>query len=130
VPGRPAAARRTAKLPDHLRPHCLRHTFAVQLIQRNTPLPYVQAQLGHASISMTVDTYGRWLPTGSRTLIDQLDGDQAPEEAERAVAAGSGYKSATNPESAETPAPQVVESTGPIPPPPPFYVLNNLFAPA
>jgi integrase len=130
VPGTPAAARRTAKLPDHLTPHCLRHTFAVELVRRGTPLPYVQAQLGHASISMTVDTYGRWLPTGSRTLIDQLDGDQVPETAERAVAAASGCKSATNPESAQTPAQEVIESTGPIPPPPPFYVLNNLFAPA
>jgi len=127
---------KAAKLPEHLTPHCLRHTFAVQLIQRNTPLAYVQPQLGHASISMTVDTYGRWLPTGNRTLIDQLDGNQAePEAAECAVAAASsaaasGYESATNPESAETPAPEVVESTGPIPPAPPFYVLNNLFAPA
>jgi integrase len=65
VPGTPAAARRTAKLPDHLTPHCLRHTFAVELIRRGTPLPYVQAQLGHASISMTVDTYGRWLPSAN-----------------------------------------------------------------
>ena len=130
MPGTPAAARRTAKLPDHLTPHCLRHTFAIQLIQRNTLLRYVQAQLGHASISMTADTYGRWLPTGNQTLIDQLDGDQVPETAERAVAAASGYKSATNQEPAETPARQLIESTAPIPPPPPFYVLNNLFAPA
>ena len=121
---------KAAKLPEHLTPHCLRHTFAVQLIQRNTPLPYVQPQLGHASISMTVDTYGRWLPTGNRTLIDQLDGAQVPETAERAVAAASGYKSATDRETAETPVPQVIESTAPIPPAPPFYVLNNLFAPA
>ena len=126
MPGTPAAARRTAKLPDHLTPHCLRHTFAVQLIQRNTLLRYVQAQLGHASISMTVDTYGWWLPTGNRTLIDQLDGNQAPETVDRALAAASGYESATNPESAQTPAQEVIESTGPIPPPPPFYVLNNL----
>ncbi len=58
---------KAAKLPEHLTPHCLRHTFAVELIRRGTPLPYVQAQLGHASISMTVDTYGRWLPSGNRT---------------------------------------------------------------
>jgi hypothetical protein len=85
---------------------------------------------------MTVDVYGRWLPTGNRALIDQLDDDQAQaEEAKRASAAASGaaargYKSATNPEPDETPASEVLESTGAIPPPEPFYVLNNLFASA
>ena len=109
-----------------------RHTFAVEPIRRGTPLPYVQAQLGHASISMTVDVYGRWLPTGNRALIDRLDGDQ-PAEAERAVGAAGdsearGYKLATNPDPDENADPQVVESTGSFPPSPAFYIVNNLFA--
>ncbi len=33
----------------------------------------VQAQLGHKSIAMTVDTYGRWLPKGDKAAIDSLD---------------------------------------------------------
>jgi hypothetical protein len=35
---------------------------------------YVQRQLGHASIQLTVDTYGRWLPVGNKAAVDRLDG--------------------------------------------------------
>ena len=35
------------------------------------PVQYVQKQLRHASISMTVDTYGRWLPQQGRH-VDSL----------------------------------------------------------
>ncbi len=49
-------------LPDHFSPHCLRHTFASILLQEGESVQYVQEQLGHASITLTVDTYGRWLP--------------------------------------------------------------------
>jgi len=32
---------------------------------------------------MTVDVYGRWLPTGNRSLIDQLDAEPSAQAAER-----------------------------------------------
>lgn len=32
---------------------------------------YVQRQLGHASIKLTVDTYGRWLPMGNKPAVDR-----------------------------------------------------------
>ena len=51
---------KAAKLPKHFTPHCLRHTFASLLLQAGESPQYVQAQLGHASITLTVDTYGRW----------------------------------------------------------------------
>ena len=35
---------------------------------------YVQRQLGHSSIRITVDVYGRWLPTGNRDAVDRLAG--------------------------------------------------------
>ena len=35
--------------------------------------PHVQRQLGHASIQLTVDTYGRWLPMGNKAAVDRLD---------------------------------------------------------
>ena len=38
----------------------------------------MQAQLGHKSIAMTVDTYGRWLPKGNKAAIDSL-GDPCTE---------------------------------------------------
>lgn len=34
----------------------------------------MQRQLGHASIQLTVDTYGKWLPLGNKTAVNRLDG--------------------------------------------------------
>ena len=42
----------------HVRIHDLRHTFASHLIQNGESLAYVRDQMGHASITLTVDTYG------------------------------------------------------------------------
>jgi len=64
---------KTAELPVHYTPHCLRHTFASLLLQQGESPAYVQRQLGHASIQLTVDTYGRWLPMGNKAAVDRLD---------------------------------------------------------
>jgi integrase-like protein len=50
-----------AKLPLHFTPHCLRHTYASILLADGVSPVYVQEQLGHATIELTVSTYGRWL---------------------------------------------------------------------
>ena len=42
----------------HPRVHDLRHTYASWAMQSNVPLPVLQRQLGHESITTTVDTYG------------------------------------------------------------------------
>lgn len=42
--------------------HDLRHSFASLLIARNVPIKYIQKQLGHSSIKMTLDTYGHLMP--------------------------------------------------------------------
>lgn len=52
----PAVAR--AKLDPRPRIHDLRHTCASWLIAAGTPLPVIQAHLGHESIKTTVDMYG------------------------------------------------------------------------
>jgi integrase len=63
-----------AELPSHFTPHCLRHTFASLLLQQGESPVYVQRQLGHASIKLTVDTYGKWLPIApTRGGVDALD---------------------------------------------------------
>ena len=64
---------RRAGLPAHFTPHGLRHTFASLLLQQGESPAYVQRQLGHASIQLTVDTYGRWLPMGNKAAVDGLD---------------------------------------------------------
>ena len=62
-----------AGLPLHFSPHCLRHSYASLLLQQGESPVYVQRQLGHASIKLTVDTYGRWLPMGNTAAVDRLD---------------------------------------------------------
>ena len=62
-----------AELPGHFTPHCLRHTYASLLLQQGESIVYVQRQLGHASIQLTVDTYGKWLPMGNKAAVDRLD---------------------------------------------------------
>ncbi len=36
------------------------------------PIVYVQRQLGHASIQMTVDVYTHWIPGKNREAMDRL----------------------------------------------------------
>jgi integrase len=62
-----------AKMPLHFTPHCLRHTYASLMLQQGEPVTYVQRQLGHASIQLTVDTYGKWLPMGNKAAVERLD---------------------------------------------------------
>jgi integrase len=56
-----------------VRLHDLRHTFASLLIQQGESLAYVRDQLGHASIQLTVDTYGHLIPGANRQAVDKLD---------------------------------------------------------
>ena len=62
-----------ASLRRTLSPHCLRHTYASLMLQAGAPLTYVRDQLGHSSIQVTADIYGRWLPRGDKTWVDRLD---------------------------------------------------------
>ena len=58
----------------------------------------VKRQLGHASIELTVDTYGEWLPRGNKAAVDQLDDNPS---GSKVVANGGGSPSS---------APQVPET--------------------
>jgi integrase len=62
-----------AGLADHFTPHSLRHTFASLLLQQGESPVYVQRQLGHATIGLTCDLYGRWLPMRNVAAVDRLD---------------------------------------------------------
>ena len=64
---------KTAKLPEHFTPHCLRHTYASILLSEGVTPVYVQEQLGHATIELTVSTYGRWLKKKAPGALDRLD---------------------------------------------------------
>ncbi len=75
-----------AGLPTHYSPHSLRHTYASLLLADGVSPAYVQEQLGHASIELTVGTYGRWLRKRAPGAVDRLD-ETAVETSEKAVAA-------------------------------------------
>ena len=64
---------------------------------------YVQEQLGHSSIKLSVDTYGRWLRKKAPGAVDRLD--EAPPVA-------SGSKVVANGVRRSQPSPQVVGGFG------------------
>lgn len=60
------------------RVHDLRHTFASWAIQANIPLPVIQRQLGHESITTTVDLYGHLARSDFDPLLSLGAGFSAP----------------------------------------------------
>ncbi len=61
-----------AGLPDVLF-HALRHTAATLLLLQGIHPKVVQERLGHATISMTLDTYSHLIPSMGRDAADRLD---------------------------------------------------------
>src|SRR5262245_52657413 len=63
----------TPRTSPRFTPHGLRHTYAALHLQHGTDVYYVSRQLGHASIALTVSTYGAWLKPNRRPAVDALD---------------------------------------------------------
>ena len=104
-----AIDRETARLHD------LRHTFASLLIAEGADLVYVKTQMGHSSITVTVDTYGHLVPNPNRSVVNSLDDSQLEEilrgniwKQSRARASTEGLLEKTKP-----PATQGVSRGGP-----------------
>jgi integrase len=64
-------------------PHDLRHTYATMLLMDHYSPAYVQKQLGHSSISITVDIYGHWIPGEVRRILLRPCVGQKPTREER-----------------------------------------------
>ena len=56
-----------------IRFHDLRHTCAALLIRQGAHPKMIQAYLGHANISITLDLYGHLFPSLAEELADRLD---------------------------------------------------------
>jgi integrase len=54
------------------RQHDTRHSFASILLMNGESPAYVRDQLGHASIKLTVDIYGHWIPGSNRQAVNKL----------------------------------------------------------
>ncbi len=76
-----------AQLPLHFTPHCLRHSYAAILLAEGVSPVYVREQLGHATIELTVSTYGRWLKKKAPGALDRLDCVPSLESGSKVVAA-------------------------------------------
>ena len=57
----------------HMRFHDLRHTCATLLLSKGTHPKIVQEMLGHANISMTMDTYSHVLPDMQEKAVSAMD---------------------------------------------------------
>jgi integrase len=83
---KPAAL--AAGLPERLRLYDLRHTCASLLIREGATVKAVQAQLGHATASITLDTYGHLFPDELDQLAGRLEAARAAALDARASARG------------------------------------------
>lgn len=66
-------------------PHDLRHTHASWLIARGIPLPYIQARLGHESITTTVNTYGHLVADAHEQMASAIAVTMGDVRAPRAI---------------------------------------------
>jgi integrase len=73
VPGYFKPAVRAIGLPPTLRFYDLRHTAASLLIREGASVKAVQKQLGHATASITLDTYGHLFPDELDALAQRLE---------------------------------------------------------
>ncbi|MFO7783393.1 MAG: tyrosine-type recombinase/integrase [Desulfatiglandales bacterium] len=81
-----------------IRFHDLRHSYASLLIEQGEHPKYIQSQMGHSSINVTMDVYGHLMNTVNQTAARRLDsavfeknGDNLETEDERSAA----YKDVT-----------------------------------
>jgi len=64
-------------LPEALRLYDLRHTAASLMIRQGASIKAVQKQLGHATASITLDTYGHLFPDELEALAGRLEDARA-----------------------------------------------------
>lgn len=81
-----------------IRFHDARHTFASLLLRKGESPVYVQHQLGHHDISMTVGTYGHLIPGENRQAVNRLDDPDWRNEKAPAKRARTGNRVATGKE--------------------------------
>jgi integrase len=52
--------------------HSFRHSFARIALEGGAEITWVQKQLGHSSITLTVDTYGAWARSAEKSQAERL----------------------------------------------------------
>jgi integrase len=100
------AIQKTAEV-DVRNPHQTRHFFATELLSRGENLIEVSRMLGHASIAITVDVYGKWIPPARQAVVDVLN--KSP-ETQQTVAGLLSKKSRESPEKSGKRGTQTIET--------------------
>jgi len=90
--------------------HDLRHTFASLLIQQSAKPKYVQQQLGHGSISITLDIYSHLFPGDDRHVVSGLDDPQGPMETTGDVGTESATQAQPQPDALRSVGTEAIES--------------------
>jgi integrase len=70
--------------------HAIRHTFATRLIMAGANIVYVQRQLGHSTIQMTVDLYTHWIDRVDRRETLEVDRLLSPSRTDPALLSDTG----------------------------------------
>ncbi len=65
-------AKKGMKIVSKFRMYDLRHTHATMLLKANVHPKIVSERLGHASVSLTLDTYSHVLPTIQKAAVEAL----------------------------------------------------------
>jgi integrase len=54
-------------------PHDMRHTYATLRLSKGDSLAEVSKEMGHSKADITYQIYYKWLPSESKSQIDELD---------------------------------------------------------
>ena len=73
------------------RVHDARHCFASWNLSRGASLFWVSRQMGHSSIKVTADLYGKYIPSEDRTAANLLDGAETCNPDATTIYVSSGY---------------------------------------
>lgn len=80
-----APARRGAAATRGVRVHDLRHSFAVMHLMAGTHFMQVSRWLGHSTFTLTLNTYGDWIPEEDGSVVNHLPEPPANRKARRAL---------------------------------------------
>jgi integrase len=64
---------KNAKLPQHLTPHSMRHTFAKRHLEAGARVEWLSRQMGHRRLGITFELYGKWARISDKAAADRLD---------------------------------------------------------
>ena len=69
-----------AGLGNHFSPKSLRHSYACRMLEAGCDITDLQKFMGHSTIRLTVDLYGRYRQVGRPAAVDTADLPAIPQK--------------------------------------------------